>query len=47
MTVEELFDSVNDLEDRIKKAFPNVKKIYIEAKNFGGRQRPWQIETVD
>ena len=47
MTVEELFDSVNDLEDKIKKSFPNVKKIYIEAKNFGGRQRPWQIETVD
>ncbi len=47
MTVEELFDSVNNLEDRIKKAFPNVKKIYIEAKNFGGRQRPWQIETED
>lgn len=47
MTVEELFDSVNDLEEKIKQAFPNVKKIYIEAKNFGGRQRPWQIETVD
>lgn len=47
MTVEELFDAINQLEDQIKKAFPNVKKIYIEARNFGGRQRPWQIETVD
>jgi cation diffusion facilitator family transporter len=47
MTVEELFDTVNQLEEQIKIAFPNVKKIYIEAKNFGGRQRPWMIETVD
>jgi cation diffusion facilitator family transporter len=47
MTVEELFDAVNQLEEQIKQAFPNVKKIYIEARNFGGRQRPWQIETVD
>lgn len=47
MTVEELFDAVNQLEEQIKAAFPNVKKIYIEAKNFGGRQRPWMIDTVD
>ncbi|AWH85728.1 cation transporter [Flavobacterium album] len=47
MTVEELFETINQLEEQIKKAFPNVKKIYIEARNFGGRQRPWQIETVD
>ena len=47
MTVEALFESINGLEERIKEAFPNVKKIYIEARNFGGRQRPWQIETVD
>ncbi len=37
MTVEELFDAVNQLEEQIKQAFPNVKKIYIEARNFGGR----------
>ena len=47
MTVDQLFDTVDQLEIRIKKAFPNVKKIYIEAKNFGGRQRPWMIETTD
>lgn len=47
MTVEELFDAVNQLEDQIKKAFPSVKKIYIEAKNFGGRNRPWMIEATD
>jgi cation diffusion facilitator family transporter len=47
MTVDELFDTVDQLENRIKQAFPNVKKIYIEAKNFGGRQRPWMIETTD
>jgi len=47
MTVEELFDSVNQLEDQIKRAYPAVKKIYIEAKNFGGRQRPWMIEAED
>ena len=47
MTVDQLFDTIDQLEIRIKKAFPNVKKIYIEAKNFGGRQRPWMIETTD
>ncbi|MHA3789342.1 cation diffusion facilitator family transporter [Flavobacterium hauense] len=47
MTVEELFDTVNQLEEQIKVAFPNVKKIYIEAKNFGGRERPWMIDAVD
>jgi len=47
MTVEELFEAINKLEEEIKKAFPTVKKIYIEAKNFGGRQRPWMIDTVD
>lgn len=47
MSVEDLFDTVRQLEEQIKTAFPNVKKIYIEAKNFGGRQRPWMIEAVD
>lgn len=47
MTVEELFESVNYLEEKIKSKYPNVKKIYIEAKNFGGKQRPWMIETTD
>jgi len=47
MTVEELFESVNYLEEKIKSKYPGVKKIYIEAKNFGGKQRPWMIETTD
>jgi len=47
MTVEELFESVNKLEEDIKATFPNVKKIYIEAKYFGGKNRPWMIETTD
>lgn len=47
MTVDQLFGAIAQLEDQIKKAFPNVKKIYIEAKNFGGRDRPWMVETVD
>ncbi|MES2486321.1 MAG: cation diffusion facilitator family transporter [Bacteroidota bacterium] len=47
MTVDELFDTIDKLENQIKKAYPTVKKIYIEAKNFGGRQRPWMIETTD
>ena len=47
MTVEELFGTIKKLEDQIKEAFPNVKKIYIEAKNFDGRDRPWMVETVD
>lgn len=42
MTVDELFRAVSELEERIKKEYPSVKKIYIEAKNFGGRQRPWE-----
>lgn len=42
MKVDELFRAIAELEDRIKKEFPSVKKIYIEAKNFGGRQRPWE-----
>lgn len=47
MTVSELFDAISELEDQIKHAYPSVKKIYIEAKNFGGRQRPWMVETTD
>ncbi|MGV3459389.1 MAG: cation diffusion facilitator family transporter [Flavobacterium sp.] len=43
MTVDELFDTVNDLEERIKAEYPSVKKIYIEAKNFGGREKPWKV----
>ena len=42
MKVDELFHAIAELEDRIKKEYPSVKKIYIEAKNFGGRQRPWE-----
>lgn len=41
ISVDELFTTVTHLEDRIKKAFPSVKKIYIEAKNFEGRDRTW------
>ena len=47
MTVESLFSTIKQLEDEIKKEFPTVKKIYIEAKNFGGQERPWMIESID
>jgi cation diffusion facilitator family transporter len=47
MSVEALFSAVHDLEEKIKAAYPSVTKIYIEAKNFGGRDRPWMIEAVD
>lgn len=47
MTVAELFTSINQLEESIKNKFPSVKKIYIEAKNFGGKERPWMIDAVD
>ena len=47
MTVDELFSTITKLEDQIKAAYPSVKKIYIEAKNFGGRDRPWLIDAVD
>lgn len=47
MTVDELFGTIKKLEDQIKTAFPNVKKIYIEAKNFDGRERPWLVDAVD
>ena len=42
MTVAELFTTTASLEDRIKATYPSVKKIYIEAKNFGGREKPWE-----
>lgn len=41
MTVSDLFNTITKLEDQIKMAYPNVKKIYIEAKNFEGRDKPW------
>lgn len=47
MTVEELFSEIQNLEDSIKERYPIVKKIYIEAKNFGGTKRPWMIEAED
>lgn len=47
MTVEQLFSEVQRLEDAIKEKYPSIKKIYIEAKNFGGNNRPWMIETED
>jgi cation diffusion facilitator family transporter len=47
MTVNELFGTIKKLEDQIKEAFPNVKKIYIEAKNFDGRDRPWMVDAID
>jgi cation diffusion facilitator family transporter len=47
MTVDDLFDTITTIEDKIKAAYPSVKKIYIEAKNFGGRERPWIIDTTD
>ncbi len=47
MTVSELFGAISQLEDQIKQAYPSVKKIYIEAKNFGGRERPWMIDATD
>jgi cation diffusion facilitator family transporter len=42
MTVKELFGTVKRLEDQIKQEYPSVKKIYIEAKNFDGKVRPWE-----
>jgi cation diffusion facilitator family transporter len=42
MKVDELFKTVAQLEEQIKREFPSVKKIYIEAKNFGGREKPWK-----
>lgn len=47
MTVDNLFITIKELEDEIKEKFPTVKKIYIEAKNFGGQDRPWIIDTMD
>jgi len=49
MTVNELFTTITKLEDHIKKAYPDVKKIYIEAKNFEGRDKPWLVneDAVD
>lgn len=49
MTVNELFTTITKLEDQIKKAYPDVKKIYIEAKNFEGRDKPWLVneDAVD
>lgn len=41
LTMEQLFETVRTLEDKIKAEYPSVKKIYIEAKNFEGRDKPW------
>ncbi|RZJ70603.1 cation diffusion facilitator family transporter [Flavobacterium sp.] len=46
MTVDELFETISSLEERIKTEFPVVKKIYIEAKNFDGRQKPWKVDNL-
>ena len=42
MSVKELFGTIIHLEEQIKKEYPSVKKIYIEAKNFEGRDKPWE-----
>lgn len=42
MTVKELFGTIKHLEDQIKREYPSVKKIYIEAKNFEGKEKPWE-----
>ena len=47
MTVDELFGTIKTLEAQIKETYPSVKKIYIEAKNFDGRERPWLVDAVD
>lgn len=47
MTVDMLFAEIDSLERKIKQKYPAIKKIYIEAKNFGGRQRPWVEDATD
>lgn len=42
ISVDELFSTVTSLEEQIKAKYPSVKKIYIEAKNFEGHDRPWK-----
>jgi len=38
MTMDELFENINSLENKIKQQFPSIKKIYIEAKNLKGKK---------
>lgn len=38
MTMDELFENINHLENRIKEKYPSIKKIYIEAKNLKGKK---------
>jgi len=40
MTMDELFDNINTLEEKIKEQYPFIKKIYIEAKNLKGKKIP-------
>lgn len=37
MTMDELFEYINNLESKIKEQYPAIKKIYIEAKNLKGK----------
>jgi len=38
MTMDDLFEYINDLENKIKEKYPSIKKIYIEAKNLRGKK---------
>ena len=40
MTMDELFENINSLEEKIKEQYPSIKKIYIEAKNLKGKKIP-------
>lgn len=40
MTMDQLFENINHLENRIKEKYPSIKKIYIEAKNLKGKKIP-------
>lgn len=40
LSLERLTEVISKLEREIKKKYPDVKKIYIEAKNFQGKQLP-------
>lgn len=38
MTMDELIENINSLENKIKEQYPSIKKIYIEAKNLKGKK---------
>jgi len=45
MSMDELFETVNKLEEKIKIQFPSIRKIYMEAKNLHGKSVSFGVKN--